>query len=100
MGEGSSGDLSSSDEWEADGSDHNDIEMVHDQHNEYDEYVQYIINEEINDDLNEYHYGDNSYSVYDLLNDPKYQICIYQQVIIDIDYNYYQIDPFPQNIIY
>merc|ERR1712087_493896 len=62
-----------------------------------DEIDEYFISEEIDD----FEFDDEitanclfdddgfdefvDYAVYDLVNDPKYQICIYQRVIIEID---------------
>ena len=98
--EGSSGDFSSSDGEESESEFSDDAAFETDS----DEIDEYFIYEEIDDfdfddEITEnYMFADDAfdtfenYSVYDLVNDPKYQLCIYQRVIVEIDYDFYEID--------
>merc|ERR1712157_430246 len=57
--------------------------------------------DEFSDELTAtYLFGDNvdvfddfeDFAVYDSVNDPKYQICVYQRIVVEIDFDFYQVD--------
>merc|ERR1719412_3001988 len=80
--EGSSGDFSSSDEEESEFYD-TDFDI------DADEIDEYFICEELVDTVDDdnkqiidAYTFDDEFAVYDLVNDPKYEICIYQRVIV------------------